>query len=87
MNAEQLETILAPYGLRLYSGRGMYGRQCWSITTEGGQSPIKLLADVIVGCEDLDQAAELLRRATTDDMGRNTVIYWPTINIHAEMPT
>lgn len=66
-------------GGKLYSGRGMMGRQCWSVTTEDGQTPFKLLSDIILDCDDVNEASELLRRAHTDDMGRETIIYWPSI--------
>lgn len=80
MKAAKYKTILnaSGYSPRSYSGRGMYGKECVGIVTE--QRLTSALAELILGCEDLDQAAELVERVATDNMGRDSIIlYWPHI--------
>lgn len=47
-----------------YSGRGMFGRTCWSIYCD---DPEDVLAEVG------------LKGAKTDSMGRGSVVYWPSV--------
>jgi len=77
LTLDRLEYLLDCHAPEPYSGRGMFGRQCLSVTTEDGQDPISLLADLVSDCDDTKEAARLLRGARTDSMGRETVIYWP----------
>jgi hypothetical protein len=76
---ERLEDITQCYDVREYSGRGMMGRTCLGVVTEGGQTPLNLLAEIIMECEEIEEAAYLLRHARTDSMGTETIIYWPSI--------
>lgn len=76
---ERLSEILSPMDAEPYSGRGMMGRQCLSVTTQDGQSLLSLIADVVEGCDDQDEAAAVLRQAETDMMGRGDVLYWPRV--------
>lgn len=76
---ERLAEILNPMDAEPYSGRGMYGRQCLSVQTQDGQSLLDLIADVVECCDDEQEAAKLLRRAETDDMGRGSILYWPRV--------
>lgn len=80
---DRLEELLGHHDPQPYNGRGMYGRECPSVMTEEGQSVLSLLADIITGCEDEQEAAELLRAAKTDGMGRGQVIYWPSVKAPA----
>lgn len=48
-----------------YSGRGMYGRTCWGITTEDAYDCIENAA--LLG----------LTGAKVDSMGRDYIVYWP----------
>jgi hypothetical protein len=50
-----------------YSGRGMFGAQCVGIVTSEPMTVIK------------EAAARGIRGAKTDDMGLQTIIYWPHI--------
>ena len=86
MNYERLEDLLSAHGARPYSGRGMSGRKCLSVQTEDGYPLMKLLSDIITGCEDVYEAAELLRKVRTDDMGRETVLYWPSVRVPENTP-
>lgn len=73
-----LQTLMdAGYEPRAYSGRGMYGRQCISVTT--GERVHSVLADIIACCEDVDAASDMIRGASTDNMGLDHVIYWPSV--------
>ena len=68
---------------RAYSGRCMYGRQCPAL--EGGSVPEVLARLVLlVGAleEDgplVEEVAEAVRSARTDDMGLGVVVYWPDV--------
>ena len=50
-----------------YSGRGMYGAECWAINCDNS-------ADVIELCRENG-----LPRPTVDNMGMGFVCYWPNI--------
>lgn len=82
---ERLSEILSPMGAEPYSGRGMMGRQCLSVTTQDGQSLLDLIADVVECCDGGEcEAASVLRQAKTDDMGRGSILYWPSVKMPAE---
>lgn len=58
-----------------YSGRGMFGKTCLSITSED-RSPVKII----------EQAAQLgITGASWDNMGLGTVVYWPRLNSESEV--
>ena len=76
---ERLQYLLEDFNPSSYSGRGMYGRQCLSITTD--RDSFSILAKIMRDCEDVEEASALLAKAKTDSMGRGTVIYWPSIEI------
>lgn len=76
---ERLEYLLECHDVRSYSGRGMNGRKCLAVTTTDGQSVLHLLSQIVSGCEDVEEAEELLRSARTDAMGTETVVYWPRV--------
>lgn len=76
---ERLSDVLSMMDAEPYSGRGMMGRQCLSVTTQDGQGLLDLIADVVESCDDEGDAATVLRQAKTDDMGRETVLYWPRV--------
>lgn len=50
-----------------YSGRGMYGKTCYGITCDNEDECIEAAG------------AKGLRGARTDNMGRGTIVYWPSI--------
>lgn len=80
---DRLQDLLSYHDSREYSGRGMMGRQCLSVVTEDGMSPFVLLSQIITGCNDVEEASHLVRYAKTDNMGLDTVIYWPSIKASA----
>jgi len=53
-----------------YSGRGMFGATCFSIT--GGTSDLVRFLRALD-----DEDADELVDPSTDSMGRDTVFYWP----------
>lgn len=72
-----------------YSGRGMYGKKCVGVTCG---SAMKLAAAVmeecagLVGDEDFDMSeiADDFRRASTDSMGRDMIVYFPGVEWEGE---
>lgn len=50
-----------------YSGRGMYGKTCYGITTEYPDTCVE------------DAASLGLRGAQRDSMGKRYIVYWPNI--------
>lgn len=75
----------ADYTPSSYSGRGMYGKQCFAITTDKYQSSVDAILDVVSSAlesmepEDVQKLIEMLKNACTESMGLGTVIYWPHI--------
>lgn len=83
MTAEKLREIIEAAGFEPtdYSGRGMSGKQCIGMIIDN--SMVKALADLVENCADCEEAAEVLRTATSDNMGRGTIIYWPRVKATA----
>ena len=86
MTSEKFLELIDNAGLtaRSYSGRGMYGEECVAITTGGdnGSSEHAVVAVLIMeavsdGCGD--EMTKLMKSTRTDSMGRNSVMYWPTM--------
>ncbi|MBC4018861.1 hypothetical protein [Siccirubricoccus deserti] len=72
----------AGYSADSYSGRGMYGRKCIAVFTDGiGDGGYRgALASIVEAAEDCAEAAAILRGIVTDEWGKNgTVIYWPDV--------
>ena len=68
-----------------YSGRGMYGTQCFGIVG-GTNVPVAFGAAVAQVAADGDSVAEdflydVLRGMSTDSMGRSTIYYWSNIQL------
>jgi hypothetical protein len=64
-----------------YSGRFMYGSDCFGIVTEQGVNPVGMgmkLATVLVDNEQEELLARLLS-PRQDNMGLGTITYWPDI--------
>lgn len=69
------------YVPRSYSGRGMYGKRCVSITSN---NPGDVILDILQVQAEIEPEAVsgmigLLRGSVQDSMGRSAVIYWPDI--------
>lgn len=76
LSAERLIEIIESAGFtaRDYSGRGMYGVSCVAVSDDECD-----LASLVEQCEDVTEAANMLRRMSTDSMGRGQVFYWSNI--------
>jgi len=79
----------AGYEPRSYSGRGMFGRNCFGVEVE---DPNSVIPDIIMAyardkADDgymvhinvIEEILELLVRPHTDSMGRDVILYWPRI--------
>lgn len=71
----------AGYSPRSYSGRGMYGKQCVGFTFEG--NTLDAVADLFEVAAYYDhgvfELARVVKSAQTDNMGMDTVIYFPRV--------
>lgn len=69
------------YSVRSYSGRGMYGQECLSVTFSGNVG--KFFADVLVRCgvdgEIDDTIPEAFEKMAQDSMGKEKVVYFPNV--------
>lgn len=69
-------------GLREYSGRAMYGKKCAGITT--GDAAVTMVNLVLALVNETAEYAdsnsyEMFGTICTDDMGREQIVYFPTI--------
>lgn len=55
-----------------YSGRGMYGAECVGITCDDPDYCIE------------EAASRGIRNAKTDNMGRQYIVYWPSIRLETK---
>lgn len=73
----------AGYESAFYSGRGMSGEQCPSITIEGNSSAKlgSVFADVVLAMlpEERLLCVASFRKMREDSLGRDTVIYFPGV--------
>lgn len=78
------------YDVRRYSGRGMYGRECFGITCDNHQEALLIFVteclDIIEQSIDatnqmsfVKEALDILLNYCYDSMGRGEIIYWPNI--------
>lgn len=88
MNNEQseLQTVLENFSKTLgkanvssYSGRGMNGRECLSITSNARTNDVLAALVRAVGLQELDcdSAEEAIRAHRVDSCGLYTVVYFP----------
>ncbi len=73
MNVEELLEVASDLGIEAsdtYSGRGMYGATCFSITGNTGDL-VKFLRALP------DEVGDELVDPSTDSMGLDIVFYWP----------
>ena len=64
----------AGYDPEPYSGRGMHGARCVALTTDDGER--EAMAALVDSCEDVEEAANLIRTMSSDGMGLGRVLYW-----------
>lgn len=84
MEAKKLIELInncADYTARLYSGRGMYGKECIGVSVEDNYTFISdLLAYARYNdIEVLDQLIDLIAKTSEDSLGLNTILYWRSI--------
>ena len=77
---------------RSYSGRGMYGRECLAITSSHETSRVlmflleccvQVINDEVPTEEIINKLFEvmdLINNPRADSMGRDNIIYWPSIS-------
>lgn len=64
-----------------YSGRGMYGKQCFGIICDYPLDIIVILVDVIRDCEEFENAFEISGSPKIDSMGLSQILYFPKVMI------
>lgn len=80
---EIFENIAENAGIELqgYSGRGMYGRECYAISVQDGTA-YEMIADLLEACcgdlENCEILATFLRNAREDSLGRGSIVYFPS---------
>lgn len=72
------------YDLRLnYSGRGMYGRECFGLVVPDSGIEACMLLAVYLSQEVGDISVEnLASNVRTDSMGRDLIVYFPNYKLH-----
>lgn len=94
MKPETLKELIedAEFETRSYSGRGMYGKECLGVVLEAGDE-IAFGAKVVLAAVernddleeddedrvDLDDLVGDIESASTDSLGRGTILYFPRI--------
>lgn len=65
-----------------YSGRGMYGRQCIAIVVSSPDEVASFLDELrLARDEDTGDLEALLGTPSSDTMGRNIIVYWPSAEV------
>ncbi len=80
----------ADIAYRTYSGRGMYGKQCFAVESDNGPSDVILeIIHAAVQSDDFSKSElidllETLGDARTDSMGLGIVVYWPCLEMNEQ---
>ena len=68
-----------------YSGRGMYGKECFATICNGMQDFLEVLFEIYDDCqvEEINkrEVQVLLSHVLTDSLGLDTVYYWPSLKL------
>src|SRR6185503_1826598 len=67
---------------RSYSGRGMYGKECFGVDSSNPVNDLIRLFGALAEQFDAEQIAEVanaLDGVRMDSMGRGSIMYWPSI--------
>lgn len=79
---ELLENTGGDFEMREYSGRGMYGDKCLGLVGSIG----RIVGDIVEAClsediptESREYIADAVRGMRTDSMGRDSVVYFPSV--------
>lgn len=60
---------------RSYSGRGMFGRRCIAVKTNGDVAKVAFAVGQLAG---LGGHEERLPRTNVDSLGLGSIVYWPS---------
>ncbi len=89
-----LQSVLQDIGYetRSYSGRNMYDRECLGVVTEDSIGTmfgaiLRHVAEKRLHLRTVDEIAEGIEDIRTDDMGRSTVVYFPSVAFEAPEET
>lgn len=76
---DQLQELLDSIGLTptRYSGRGMYSNDCLAVVVK--DNALQTLAAIIEAAPSVKIAAKIARDLRMDNLGHDTVLYWPSI--------
>jgi len=73
----------AGYACEAYSGRGMGGRECLSITLNNGDRMGRLFADVLEEIQpssgDDESVSHAFRKMRSESLGNGLVVYFPGV--------
>jgi hypothetical protein len=93
MDAKKLIELIedsGDYRAQSYSGRAMYGKNCVGVRIRRDKSVFEFVADLLETVDahsdgedelsdNISEVASVLRRARTDGMGLDTILYFPRI--------
>jgi hypothetical protein len=65
-----------------YSGRGMYGDTCLGIVVSSQRTAFRLVA-CMTAVLGIDTTLDITRKAATDNMGRDMIVYFPGVTLDA----
>jgi len=75
----------AGYGIRSYSGRGMFGRECVSVSGDDAQEIMLDVIDILTDIADVHEFVGHMRCAHSDSLGKGVVLYWPAAKWSSEL--
>lgn len=71
-----------------YSGRGMYGEQCFGIVTSNSMELIASILEEINFQKDskslIDEFSQMIRNCKIDNMGYNYILYFPYFTVNGD---
>ena len=65
-----------------YSGRSMYGTTCLGFVVSSQRTVMRLVA-CMTAVLGIDTTLDITRKASTDSMGRNMIVYFPGVTLDA----
>lgn len=85
----QFLLVNAGFETQSYSGRGMNGKTCLAVIVDREDNAVTMFAELLEQAKPDDSSMdtlavleviqEAMRDHRTDSMGRDTVVYWPSI--------
>lgn len=93
MNIQEL-CKKAGFGVRSYSGRGMYGKECLGVSLDGYDTMQTFIADLLdavanensnsIKKVDIIEVADAIRDIESDSLGTGKIVYFKSIEFEAE---